>query len=50
MFQKRVIEKEYEALAPRLHGRDFPFTYRSRMVEGDKFFHEGRRASRIRKR
>jgi len=38
MFQKRVIEKEYEALAPRLHGRDFPFTYRSRMVDGDKFF------------
>jgi len=38
MFQKRVIEKEYEALAPRLHGVDFPFTYRSRMVDGDKFF------------
>jgi len=38
MFQQRVIEKEYEALAPRLHGRDFPFTYRSRMVDGDKFF------------
>ena len=38
MFQKRVIEKQYEALAPRLHGRDFPFTYRSRMVDGDKFF------------
>ncbi|CAN7274700.1 pseudouridine synthase [Duganella sp. LjRoot269] len=38
MFQKRVIEKEYEALAPRLHGRDFPFTYRSRMIDGDKFF------------
>ena len=38
MFQKRVIAKEYEALAPRLHGYDFPFTYRSRMVEGDKFF------------
>jgi tRNA pseudouridine32 synthase/23S rRNA pseudouridine746 synthase len=38
LFQKRVIDKEYEALAPHLHGRDFPFTYRSRMVEGDKFF------------
>jgi tRNA pseudouridine32 synthase/23S rRNA pseudouridine746 synthase len=38
MFQKRVIEKEYEALAPRLQGREFPFTYRSRMVDGDKFF------------
>lgn len=38
MFQKRVIEKEYEALAPRLHNVQFPFTYRSRMEEGDKFF------------
>lgn len=38
MFQKRVIEKEYEALAPTLHGVEFPFTYRSRMVDGDKFF------------
>jgi tRNA pseudouridine32 synthase/23S rRNA pseudouridine746 synthase len=38
MFQKRVIDKEYEALAPRLAGVTFPFTYRSRMVEGDKFF------------
>lgn len=37
MFQKRVIDKEYEALAPRLEVQ-FPFTYRSRMVEGDKFF------------
>jgi len=38
MFQQRVIEKEYEALAPRLQGVEFPFTYRSRMVDGDKFF------------
>jgi tRNA pseudouridine32 synthase/23S rRNA pseudouridine746 synthase len=38
MFQKRVIDKEYEALAPHLHGVQFPFTYRSCMVEGDKFF------------
>ncbi|MYM42028.1 pseudouridine synthase [Duganella qianjiadongensis] len=38
LFQQRVIEKEYEALAPHLEGREFPFTYRSRMVEGDKFF------------
>lgn len=38
MFQKRVIDKEYEALAPRLQDVQFPFTYRSRMVEGDKFF------------
>jgi len=38
LFQQRVIEKEYEALAPRLDGVQFPFTYRSRMVDGDKFF------------
>ncbi len=38
MFQKRSIRKVYEALAPVLHGREFPFTYRSRMVDGDKFF------------
>jgi len=38
LFQQRVIEKEYEALAPRLEGVEFPFTYRSRMVDGDKFF------------
>jgi tRNA pseudouridine32 synthase/23S rRNA pseudouridine746 synthase len=38
MFQKRSIRKVYEALAPVLAGRDFPFTYASRMVDGDKFF------------
>jgi tRNA pseudouridine32 synthase/23S rRNA pseudouridine746 synthase len=38
MFQKRVIRKTYEALAPVLPGRAFPFTYRSRMVDGEKFF------------
>jgi tRNA pseudouridine32 synthase/23S rRNA pseudouridine746 synthase len=38
MFQKRVIRKTYEALAPLLPGREFPFTYRSRMVDGEKFF------------
>ena len=38
LFQRREIHKVYEALAPRLPGRDFPFTYRSRMVDGDKFF------------
>jgi tRNA pseudouridine32 synthase/23S rRNA pseudouridine746 synthase len=38
MFQKRVIRKTYEALAPALEGREFPFTYRSRMVDGEKFF------------
>jgi tRNA pseudouridine32 synthase/23S rRNA pseudouridine746 synthase len=38
MFQKRSVRKVYEALAPALEGREFPFTYRSRMVDGDKFF------------
>ncbi|WP_229218079.1 pseudouridine synthase [Rugamonas apoptosis] len=38
LFQKRAIEKEYEALAAPLAGYDFPFTYRSRMVDGDQFF------------
>lgn len=38
LFQKRVIEKTYEALAAPMPGREFPFTYRSRMVDGDKFF------------
>jgi len=38
MFQKRTIGKTYEAIAPFIGGRDFPFTYASRMVDGDKFF------------
>jgi tRNA pseudouridine32 synthase/23S rRNA pseudouridine746 synthase len=38
LFQRREVEKTYEALAPPLPGRAFPFVYRSRMVDGDKFF------------
>jgi tRNA pseudouridine32 synthase/23S rRNA pseudouridine746 synthase len=38
MFQKRVVRKVYEALAAPIPGREFPFTYRSRMVDGEKFF------------
>jgi tRNA pseudouridine32 synthase/23S rRNA pseudouridine746 synthase len=38
MFQKRVVRKVYEALARPIAGREFPFTYRSRMVDGEKFF------------
>lgn len=38
LFQRREIGKVYEALAPKLSGRAFPFTYRSRMVEGHPFF------------
>lgn len=38
MFQKRSVRKVYEALAGPIEGRAFPFTYRSRMVDGEKFF------------
>jgi len=38
MFQKRVVRKTYEAIAPLLAGRDFPFTYRSRMQDAEQFF------------
>ena len=38
LFQKRAVRKTYEALAAPLPGHDFPFTYRSRMVDGDQFF------------
>ena len=38
LFQKRLVQKEYEALAGPLPGRAFPFNYKSRLVEGDKFF------------
>jgi tRNA pseudouridine32 synthase/23S rRNA pseudouridine746 synthase len=38
MFQKRSVRKVYEALAAPMEGRGFPFTYRSRMADGDKFF------------
>ena len=38
MFQKRVVKKTYEAIAPMLAGREFPFTYRSRMQDAQQFF------------
>jgi tRNA pseudouridine32 synthase/23S rRNA pseudouridine746 synthase len=38
MFQKRVVKKVYEALAGPIGGRDFPFTYRSRMQDAAQFF------------
>jgi tRNA pseudouridine32 synthase/23S rRNA pseudouridine746 synthase len=38
LFQKREVKKVYEALAPHLPTLEFPITYRSRMVEGKKFF------------
>jgi len=38
MFQKRVVKKTYEAIAPLLAGRAFPFTYRSRMQDAEQFF------------
>ncbi len=38
MFQKRVVNKVYEALAGPIEGREFPFTYRSRMQDAEQFF------------
>ena len=38
MFQKRVVKKTYEAIAPLLAGCAFPFTYRSRMQDAQQFF------------
>jgi len=38
LFQKRSVHKVYQALAPALEGRTFPFTHRSRMVDGTPFF------------
>jgi tRNA pseudouridine32 synthase/23S rRNA pseudouridine746 synthase len=38
MFQKRVVKKVYEALAGAMEGREFPFTYRSRMLDGSEQF------------
>jgi tRNA pseudouridine32 synthase/23S rRNA pseudouridine746 synthase len=38
LFQKRAVRKTYEALAAPIAGRALPFTYRSRMVDGDQFF------------
>jgi tRNA pseudouridine32 synthase/23S rRNA pseudouridine746 synthase len=38
LFQRRQVSKVYEALAPALPHLDFPFTRRSRIVEGEPFF------------
>jgi tRNA pseudouridine32 synthase / 23S rRNA pseudouridine746 synthase len=38
LFQRRGVNKTYEALAPVLSGACFPMTYRSRMVDGTPFF------------
>ncbi len=38
LFRERRIVKSYEALAPPLPQRAFPFVYRSRLVRGDPFF------------
>jgi tRNA pseudouridine32 synthase/23S rRNA pseudouridine746 synthase len=38
LFQRREVEKVYEALAPALDGFDFPLTRRSRIVRGEPFF------------
>lgn len=38
LFQQRVVQKEYEALAPSLVNVDLPFVYRSRLETGSPFF------------
>jgi tRNA pseudouridine32 synthase/23S rRNA pseudouridine746 synthase len=38
LFQKREVDKVYEAVAPTLTGVDLPITYRSCMAEGKPFF------------
>lgn len=38
LFQNRTVKKVYEALAGTLNDTTFPFTRRSRMVEGTPFF------------
>jgi tRNA pseudouridine32 synthase/23S rRNA pseudouridine746 synthase len=38
LFQQRSVSKVYEAVAAAMPGRQFPFTYRSRLVEGTPFF------------
>ncbi len=38
LFQKRAVEKVYQALAASLTGVEFPFLYRSCIVKGTPFF------------
>jgi len=38
LFQQRVVQKEYEALAPNLINVDLPFIHRSRLETGSPFF------------
>jgi len=38
LFQQRVVDKVYEALAPTMPQLDLPLVYRSRMVDGTPFF------------
>jgi tRNA pseudouridine32 synthase / 23S rRNA pseudouridine746 synthase len=38
LFQKRTVEKVYEALAPCLQGGHLPMTRRSRITRGEPFF------------
>lgn len=38
LFQQRVVEKEYEAVAPSLTNKNLPLIYRSRLEAGSPFF------------
>ncbi len=38
LFQQRKVNKTYHALAPHLSLQEFPLTYRSKMIDAEKFF------------
>ena len=38
LFQQRKVNKTYHALAPHLSQQEFPLTYRSKMIDAEKFF------------
>lgn len=38
LFRERLIRKTYEAIAPPMAGRDFPFVHDSRIERGEPFF------------
>jgi len=38
MFQQHKMHKSYEAIAPTLHGLDYPYIHRSRIVKSSPFF------------
>jgi tRNA pseudouridine32 synthase/23S rRNA pseudouridine746 synthase len=41
LFRERLIQKTYEAIAPPMEGRAFPFVHESRIEKGSPFFRMG---------